>query len=267
MAVASFLDARSRRGKWLLRIDDLDSPRVSKDAELQIVDTLAAHGLNWDDHILHQQDHIERYRDSLATLINGCQVFSCTCSRKDIDRVAGCVSSCRFNRISSQQPHSIRIHMLPQAITFHDRVQGKVEDQGALERNIAIWRRDGLPTYPLSVIVDDSSSCVTHVVRGADLLANTAHQIFLQQQLGLDSMSFAHLPVLNERTGIKLSKRDASTAVDNDCAKLNLVWSLQLLGMDPPQRMGIDSLLEWGVDNWNIERVPVESEMTDFVSV
>lgn len=267
MAVASFLDARSHRGKWLLRIDDLDSPRVSKDAELQIVDSLTAHGLNWDDQIIHQQDHVERYEESLLALTNRCEVFYCTCSRREIDRAVGCVASCQFNRIRSNRPHSMRIRMVPQAITFHDRVQGKVEDLGERERNIAIWRRDAMPTYPLSVVVDDNISCVTHVVRGADLLDNTTHQIFLQQQLGLDSMSFAHLPVLNERTGVKLSKRDATTRIDNDLARLNLIWSLQLLGMDPPQRMGVDSLLEWGVDNWNIDRVRRKSEMTDFVSV
>ncbi len=157
--------------------------------------------------------------------------------------------------------------MAPQAIAFEDRVQGTIEINEQKESNIAIWRRDAIPTYPLSVVVDDNISGVSHVVRGADLLANTAHQIFLQQQLRLKPTSFAHMPVLNERTGVKLSKRDASTCIDDSHPRQNLIWSLQLLGMDPPQQLAIDALLEWGISNWNIDQIPIGTEISDFVSI
>lgn len=267
MAVASFLDARSHHGKWLLRIDDLDVPRVSKQAELQIVESLLAHGLNWDDPIVHQQDRRELYQAFLGALRDRCETFFCTCSRREIDRIVGCVASCRFVRNDPAQPHTIRIHMEPYKISFDDRVQGRFQSMEPRETNIAVWRREAIPTYPLSVVADDAASSVTHVVRGADLLANTAHQIFLQQQLQLNPTSFAHLPVLNERTGVKLSKRDAATCIHDSHAHQNLVWALQLLGMDPPQQLRIDSLLEWAIATWNIDKIPSETEISDFVSL
>ena len=268
VAVASFLDARSHAGKWLLRIDDLDAPRVTEEAETQIIGSLRRHGLDWDDDIRYQRDHTKFYEQFLAELVATEQVFFCTCSRREIDNAIGCVRSCSTRIARPDEPHSIRIHTSFQSNYLCDRVQGPDSTNGMnFPKNVSIWRREGIPTYPLAVITDDNITGVTHVVRGSDLLENTNIQAFLMQQLDLRSVSYAHIPVLTERNGIKLSKRDSTTRIDDRHARQNLLWSMQLLGMDPPQKWGVDDLLKWGLDEWSVNEVPSGARLTNFHSV
>lgn len=268
VAVASFLDARSRDGQWLLRIDDLDAPRVTKKAEREILESLDRHGLHWDGTLIHQQEHIIHYQKALKDLVDQGHTFPCTCSRKEIDRNLGCVMDCESTRPRKQKPFSIRMRVSLDHTRVRDEIQGLI---GASPcngpQNKAIWRRDGIPSYPLSVIIDDSIMGVSHIVRGCDLAENTVLQVFLSDKLGIERPCYAHIPVVNDRNGEKLSKRDAATTIDDRHPTQNVMWSMQLLGMDPPQRMALDELLDWGIENWSLHNIPSEAKLSSVVSV
>lgn len=268
VAVASFLDARSQNGRWLLRIDDLDSPRVSKDAELEILKSLESHGLYWDGQPVHQLDHHGQYVQALNKLIKTGDTFPCTCRRKDLDRIIGCILDCCSAASKPRIPHTIRIRLSLQDIFFHDPFQGLLNGSASEKiKNIAIWRRDGIPTYPLAVIVDDNIMGVTDIMRGADLVTNTIQQLFLLDKLGLQRPEYAHVPVVIDREGEKLSKRNEATTVDSRHARQNVIWTMQLLGMDPPQTLALDELLNWGIENWSRSGVRPQLSLTSFVSV
>lgn len=268
VAVASFLDARSRGGRWLLRIDDLDTPRVSKEAERDILTSLERHGLHWDGKPIHQQEHIHHYQRALKNLADQGHTFPCTCSRKDIDRYAGCVQGCGASKAKKQEPYSIRMRVSLVDTDVRDEIQGQLHEgvcSGA--KNVAVWRRDGIPSYPLSVVVDDSIMGVSHIIRGSDLADNTVLQVFLLEKLGFKRPWYAHIPVVNDRNGEKLSKRDEATTIDNRHPIQNVMWSMQLLGMDPPQGLALEELLDWGIEHWSLENIPSEPSLSSVVSI
>jgi glutamyl-Q tRNA(Asp) synthetase len=152
--------------------------------------------------------------------------------------------------------------------TVKDEIQGLlVGSTWGSMKNIAIWRRDGIPSYPLSVIVDDSVMGVSHIVRGSDLAEYTVLQAYLLDMLGLGRPHYAHIPVIVDRKGEKLSKRDEATTVDNRHSTQNVMWTMQLLGMNPPQHMSLADLLKWGIDHWSLQRVPSEVSLSSVVSI
>lgn len=266
--MASFLDARSRSGQWHLRIDDLDAPRVSKSAEMEILRSLESHGLLWDGELIHQQDHHQHYKKALDELADRGHTFPCTCRRKDIDHKMGCVLACDSTDTVPSEPFSIRMRVSLNDITVDDDIQGPMHGSTwGSTRNIAIWRRDGIPSYPLSVIVDDSIMGVSHIVRGSDLAENTVHQAFLLDKLGFQRPQYAHVPVVTDRKGEKLSKRDKATTIDSRHSVQNVMWSMQLLGLDPPQRWSLKDLLKWGIEHWSLHAVPSEARLSNVVSV
>ena len=268
VAVASFLDARSHGGQWLLRIDDLDAPRVSKKAEREILTSLARHGLHWDGKLIHQQEHFHHYQKALKELSDRGQTFACTCSRKDIDRIVGCVLDCDLAKAKQQEPFSIRMQVSLGDTIVRDEIQGPLGEYSYCEtKNVAIWRRDGIPSYPLSVVVDDSIMGVSHIVRGSDLAENTVLQVFLLDKLGLKRPSYAHIPVVNDRNGEKLSKRDEATTIDDRHPIQNVMWSMQLLGMDPPQRLPLEDLLDWGIKHWSLNNIPKGTSLSSVSSI
>ena len=153
-------------------------------------------------------------------------------------------------------------------VDVRDEIQGQLGVRACGEtKNVAIWRRDGIPSYPLSVAVDDSVMRVSHIVRGSDLADNTVLQVFLLDKLGLERPTYAHIPVLNDRNGEKLSKRDKATTIDNRYPIQNVMWSMQLLGLDPPQGMALEELLSWGVEHWSLHNIPFETSLSNVVSV
>ena len=150
-----------------------------------------------------------------------------------------------------------------------DRIQGPVE--GNLARDggdFIVMRKESIVAYPLAVIIDDDITGVTDVVRGADLIGNTLEQIFLIQTLGLAVPRYAHIPILNQRNEIKLSKRGQAFAIDNRVPLMNLVSALHMLGLDPPREYrDVHSLLEWAIAQWEIQKVPTEIAVKDFISI
>ena len=262
-AVASWLDAHAVRGTWLVRIDDLDTPRVDPDAESAILATLESHGLRWDGPVHRQSDNQDRYAGAVARL--GARCFACACTRRVLrghDRYPG---TCR-DRGLPPNGNALRVRAGLAGPKFMDRVQGHVDMSQRTLGDFIVRRRDGFASYPLAVVVDDLSIGVNHVVRGADLLDNTAEQLFLLRWLGMEAPAYAHVPVVVEASGVKLSKHNRATAIDNRWAAHNLAAVLSLLGFDPPLDQ-VDTMLAWAVDEWDIARVPRGQAVAGFFAI
>lgn len=266
VATASWLDARAHHGRWRLRIDDLDAPRTVAGAEAAILATLAAHGLAWDGPIEKQSEHIESYRAAFNTLADRC--YGCACTRKTLRAVAAYPGTCRDLQLPASD-NAVRIRLCKRWARqgFDDLVQGRYEqDLMRTSGDFVIWRRDGLASYPLAVVVDDARMGITHVLRGADLLENTPRQRYLAACLGLPVPVHGHLPVVAEASGVKLSKHTQATAIDNRNARHNMAAVLDLLGLEPPHR-DIDAMLAWAQARWDIKRVKRALVWPDFVAL
>ncbi|MDO9226099.1 MAG: tRNA glutamyl-Q(34) synthetase GluQRS [Pseudomonadota bacterium] len=218
-ALASFLEARSHGGEWLLRIEDVDPPREAKGASVGIQRTLLAHGFEWDGEVVYQSRRGEAYQSALERLIGAGDVYACACSRKRVSELAlpgidGPVypGSCRGR--DAQATGALRLFLPARRVVFHDAWLGRVACD--IERecgDLTLKRADGVFTYQLAVVVDDAEQEITHVVRGADLLTSTPRQIVLQQALGYPTPAYLHLPVVLDARGFKLSKQTLAAAL------------------------------------------------------
>ena len=260
----SWLDARSRAGRWRLRIDDLDAPRVAAGAERAILATLTAHGLYWDGPVVRQSQLRERHRVALARLRG--HTFACRCTRRDLRGIARYPGTCCHLGLPNRG-NVVRIHLREPLPRFTDRVQGRCashDDDG----DFVVWRRDDMAAYPLAVVVDDQSMGVTHVVRGADLLDNTPRQLYLINCLGGKPPAYAHIPVLATASGEKLSKHNDATAIDDRKAAQNMATILCLLGMAPPAHItSAARLLDWARRHWRIDCLPPARVLDGFVAL
>ena len=267
--MASFLDARAHDGRWILRLDDIDAPRSSETAASIVRDTLVAHGLQWDGEITRQSDNMQAYVDALTKLSNLDLLFYCTCSRSQLRRQQTYPGTCRERRAPIRgTPTSIRIRVDDSQLAFYDRVQGEIKDNLALtEGDFIVMRKDGIVAYPLAVVIDDVETGVNHVVRGSDLCEHTLTQIYLNHVLELPQPHYLHIPVLNQKDDIKLSKRDKALAVDNRFPMQNLYMTLHMLGFEPPQMTIVEDLIDWGIENWDTTQIPKQRFVSDFTSI
>jgi glutamyl-Q tRNA(Asp) synthetase len=213
-ALGSWLLARHAGGQWLVRIEDLDPPREvpgAADAQLR---ALAAFGFVPDAPVLRQSDRGDLYRTALEQLLASGDAFVCHCSRGDLAASGGvhrrCVPGAR------RTDPSIRFRVPDfTALAFDDAIQGRVAQDVSDEVGDFVLRRtDGYWAYQLAVVVDDAAQKITDVVRGADLLESTPRQILLQRALGLPTPRYAHLPLVLDANGRKLSKSLAALPVD-----------------------------------------------------
>jgi glutamyl-Q tRNA(Asp) synthetase len=260
-AVASYLQAKSKKGKWLIRIEDIDPPREVTGSAGRILHDLKHLGMESDCPVLYQSTQLERYQQAKKMLFQQDLAFRCRCSRKTLTSGSTYPGTCREESHDSSQPFSVRIKTSDQVIRFSDHVQGKVEENiGKDCGDFIIWRADTFPAYQLAVVIDDYEQGVTEVVRGADLLDSTSRQIYLQQLLGLPTPDYAHLPVATLE-GKKLGKRIDSDPIGQlDPAEL-IAKALRFLGHPPPKYFSLDELWEWSIANWDINRVPRTNEI------
>lgn len=264
-AMASWCDARAHGGQWLLRIEDVDEVRTRPGAVDHIFSTLENCCLTWDGPVMVQSQRKERYQDVLNQLQKKGQVFWCSCTRSELARTS----------VISVYPGTCRCHLLPEpdcaarirvtcptAIPFNDRIFGEqAENPEQAVGDFVIRRRDGYFAYQLAVVTDDADQGVTHVVRGADLLDNTARQIYLQQSLGFSTPGYAHLPLIINPNGEKLSKQTGALAIDINQPTPSLWLCLDLLKQSPPPELKPASpgeLLAWAVKHWDISAIPAQ---------
>ena len=252
-ATASYLDARHRRERWLLRIDDLDLPRNVPGAEDAILKSLEAHGLNWDGPVIRQSDRLDRYRAALEELQRLGHTFNCTCTRKRLKGLGPYPGFCREARHPGDDA-AVRVRVNENPISFVDGVVGPVTE--VLSESVGdfiIRRRDGLIAYQLATAVDDGEPEITRVIRGGDLLDNTARQIYLMQLLNLSPPFYAHVPMVVHANGQKLSKQTHAAPLDDGQPAANLKKILPMLGLTPPEDLAVArELLDWAAAEFSL---------------
>ena len=255
-AVGSYLDARTNGARWLLRIEDLDTPRVIPGCADDMLRTLEAFGFEWDGEVLFQSTRRDAYREALASLGARGRSFECSCSRKDLaglDDDGGYPGTCRA-RPAKTGPTATRFRVSDTSIHFDDLYLGPQDFDLRACGDVVVRRRDGIPSYQLAVVVDDAHQSVTRVVRGADLLASTPWQIDLQSTLGYPTPIYGHLPLLLEPDGTKLSKSRRSLPLDTPAAPEALISTLTYLSQAPPRelaRSSIKDVWNWALEHWN----------------
>lgn len=260
-ALASYLDARASSGLWLLRMEDLDPPREPEGAAEQILRQLSDLQLHWDGDVLYQSARLDAYEEALQTLQAKQLCFNCTCSRQRLRTLDSVYDGhCRQSPAPVGKRHAVRLTVKDQRICFPDRIQGHTcQDLATDVGDFVIRRKDGLFAYQLAVVVDDAYQGVTDIVRGHDLLDSTPRQIYLQQQLGLPEPRYAHIPIIVNRAGQKLSKQHFATAIDTESGSRLLHEGLRFLGQRPPERLrswDCGAQLQWAIEHWDIQAVP-----------
>lgn len=260
-ALASCLDARHNRGRWLLRIDDIDTPRVRTGSVDNILRTLEAFGLHWDGAVLFQSERREAYAAAIESLMERELLYRCDCPRRLV-KGGPYPGTCRNRRLSANTPrYALRVLTHEEPIRVPDRIQGAYSRNLQHESGDFVVRRsDGITAYHLAAAVDDDYQGVTHVVRGADLLSSTPSQVYLQRLLNLKTPVYAHFPVAVDDQGRKIAKRNQARAAYGDKSTGAVLYAaLDFLGQSPPGEIaGADTnkILEWGIKNWNISRIP-----------
>ncbi len=247
-------------------MEDLDRPRVSQAHADDILRTLEHFGLFWDGEILYQSTRDSAYAAAIEVLTQQGLLYACTCTRRELaDSESGIdgpiyPGTCRGNPACLTTKHALRLKVNDGQFSIADRIQGDYRQ--VLSRDIGdfiLRRSDGLYAYQLAVVVDDSSQGITHVVRGADLLSSTPRQVFLQDLLGYSTPDYAHVPLLVNAVGAKLSKRESADPVAGSRQVDALVLCLRLLGQSPPDVLADgkrDEVLDWATRHWDISKVP-----------
>lgn len=271
-AFGSFLLARQKGQRWLLRIDDLDQPRVVPGAADEMLRLLDLAGLHWDATPLRQSLRGTRYAEVLQQLKRAQRVYPCSCSRKDVLASAphagedGPVYSgqCRENPASGARL-AWRLKVEGPLIRFCDQVFGEQMQSLADEvGDFVLMRSDGVFAYQLATVIDDLDSGVTQVVRGADLLSSTPRQIYLYGCLGENAPAYAHLPLLLGKDGQKFSKRHCSQPlVQRENLTSMLLLSLHVLGQDPPTELSSAPpalVVAWALSQFDPSRIPTVSQ-------
>ncbi len=249
-AAGSWLFARAAGGRWIVRMEDLDRPRVVAGADREILEALRRYALLWDGEVVYQSQRVPAYEDALAALRAKGAVFDCACSRADLRRSASAPAAtdpaegiypgtCRNGVPPGREARAVRFRAPDRVIAFDDLVFGRIEENVAQRTgDFVVKRADGVFAYQLAVVVDDEAQGVTQVVRGADLLESTARQIALQQALEYRTPGYAHLPLVMTAAGAKAGKRDGALPVPslNDVRVTEtLQLALHVLGIDVPR--------------------------------
>ncbi len=248
-ALASWLDARAHGGQWLVRIEDVDTPRCVPGADQAILQQLAACGLVPDGQVLWQSQRQNVYQAALDTLIAKGWAYPCGCSRKEIEtaqsqavarhHAAVYPGTCRQGlQGKTARAWRLNVQAVEQALSLPAVTHREDRRLGSQQQNVAeevgdfvLRRADDLWAYQLAVVVDDAAQGITHVVRGEDLADNTARQIVLQRALGLPAPQYLHTPLVLGANGEKLSKQNGAKALDliDPVAALNT--AAQALGL------------------------------------
>jgi glutamyl-Q tRNA(Asp) synthetase len=268
--LASYCDARAAGGEWLVRIEDVDTPRSHPHAEKAILATLKRYGFEWDGDVVRQSERTELYESALARLFADGHVYECACTRREMETAPLATSgervypgTCRDgiprDRTGRAQ-HASRVRVGATRIAFQDRLQGPQTQELARDvGDFVVRRSDGLYAYQLAVVVDDAAQRITHVVRGADLLASTPRQIHLQRLLELPELSYLHAPVVINASGQKLSKQTRAAGLPDDALPVLLAaWHF----LDQPVPEGtwfpssVTQFWSWAIAAWRPDRLP-----------
>lgn len=275
-ALGSWLDARAHDGRWLVRIEDLDTPRNAEGAVELILGQLDRCGLHSDDAPVHQSARIALYAQALKRLRTAGLAYPCGCSRRDLALAAGPAKAVHRRHAERAYPgtcrdglhdkpeRSIRLRTDPAAngsaarsgnfVEWTDRRLGAMRQDVAAEvGDFVLKRADGVWAYQLAVVVDDAAQGITDVVRGEDLASNTARQIVLQRDLGLPTPRYLHTPLVLAANGEKLSKQTGAAPLALDDPLDALRAAGRVLGIEA-RGTGVASWLAAAVADWRVRR-------------
>jgi len=253
-ALASWLDARAHGGQWLVRIEDVDTPRCQPGTGERILSQLAACGLVPDEPPVWQSARSMLYQRALDRLTADGAAYPCGCTRSDIARALSerglakprhgelvYPGTCR-DGLHGKPARAVRLRTQPGDMAWTDRRLGpQHQDVASAVGDFILFRADGLWAYQLAVVVDDEDQRITHVVRGEDLADNTPRQIVLQRLLGCAMPIYLHTPLVRDAHGDKLSKQTGAVAVDTRHPMAVLKAAAAGLGLPP----GPSTLADW----------------------
>ena len=271
-AVGSYLQAKKNRGKWLIRMEDVDTTRTVRGSDSEILNTLEAFGFEWNGEILYQSKQTEHYEYALEQLKLLSLVFPCSCSRKQLANSNSQIypGTCRSRQLPETGEHALRILAQDITIEFNDIVMGK-QSQNMEQQcgDFVIKRRDGLFAYQLAVVVDDALQNITEIVRGSDLLDSTPRQIYLQQLLAYPTPDYCHLPLAVDSDGNKISKSEGATKVDIKNREKLMCDVLDFLGQNAPADLSasnINDIWSWAEEHWDVTHVPSKTHIQPVLS-
>ncbi len=286
-AVASFCDAKAHKGKWLVRIEDIDPPREEAGASTNIIESLEAHGLLWDGNILYQSSRLEAYQQAFEKLKE--TIYPCDCIRKRIVALGGRYDGyCRDKETHAEAMVAWRLNtakypeLHPQCERFSDIFLGRQFHTFLELGDCIIKRKDTLFSYQLAVVVDDLFQGINHIIRGQDLLESTHWQRYLALLLTRNSKPatqklpiYGHTPLALGKDGHKLSKQAKSPTINNTYAASNLAAALAFLGHPPPielvtkiegnkqDQLLCSEILQWACAHWHRHKVPKHSSVAE----
>lgn len=268
-ALASYLDAKAHDGLWLLRIEDIDPPREQPGASAQILQTLEDFDLHWDREVFYQSQQNERYQACVDQLLQQELAYYCQCSRKQLRDHPIYPNWCRINAPKLTADCAVRIQTQG-TFSIEDRIQGTCSWQMDELGDFIIQRRDKLFAYQLAVVLDDAEQGINQVVRGYDILESTPRQLQLIDYLQLPKPNYAHIPVITNHTGQKLSKQNLAPGITPEDRRQLLFRALQALGLISAIEIEKNiltatyaELLQWAVQQWQISRVPGCAEIPE----
>ena len=258
-ALASFLDARANQGQWLVRMEDIDPPREQPGAADLILQALDSYGMHWDGEVLYQSQRNDAYKAAINKLYDSGQLYACTCSRKELQPYEGVYPGlCRGQATIPDKPYALRVQCDDKEIIFDDLIQGSQTFSLPELGDFILQRKEKLYAYQLAVCVDDDYQDITHIVRGHDLLDSTPRQIYLQSVMTMHTPIYAHIPVITQPNGDKLSKQNLAPALPLDDPRPLLIKALVALGQKPPRDLrssSAEDILQWGVNNWRLSNI------------
>lgn len=272
-ALGSFLEARTRGGEWLVRMEDIDTPRIVPGASSEILRVLEACGMQWDGPVVQQSERTAAYHAAIHVLAQRGMTYPCACSRREIadsavQGIEGHVypGTCREGPLTARRARALRLRTQDAKVGFDDVLQGPVtQDLETDVGDFVLYRADGIYAYQIAVVIDDAEQGITDVVRGADLLQSTPRQIHLQHLLGLPQPRYLHLPVAVNAHGEKLSKQTKAPPIDRHKPTAALLAALRFLGQSPadclegaPPR----EVLQWAMENWHSGAIPRARALT-----
>jgi len=258
-ALASYLDAKHQNGTWLVRIEDIDPPREQQGAATEILKTLEAYGMFWDEDVLYQSQQTALYNDVLSYLAKQKLSYRCRCTRADIKALGGIYQGHCKHLAVSEKNSAIRLLNSNVVVQYHDIIQGNVHcDQALAAEDFTIFRKDGLFAYQLAVVIDDIYQGISHIIRGCDLLEPTARQLSFFQIINAQSPQYGHVPLVVTKQGYKLSKQNKALAIDINNPQSSLIQALDFLGQSPPSELvtsSVENIMQWAIKHWSIDKV------------
>lgn len=271
--MASFLDARANQGTWYLRIEDLDPPRETPAAARQILQTLEELNLFWDGTVLYQSQRSQVYLEAIRQLQDHELIFPCTCSRQEVEADAGIYpGTCRHRSQKPTDPingeYALRCKVADITIQFDDLLQGpQTQNLRTGSGDFVLQRKDGLFAYQLAVVVDDAFQEISHVVRGIDLLDSSPRQIYLQGLLGYRQPAYAHIPIVINSQGQKLSKQHQASPLQTGSPSLVLYEALHYLQQQPDADLincSPADILLWAIQHWDRQKLAGLKQLDEY---